>query len=121
LLDRPGLDAAGRALLFTEARTANTFAPTPVTDDELAEIWELAKWPPTAANIQPLRVLYLRTPIGKARLLPSMSEGNRDKTASAPAVAVLAVDTAFTSTSRRCSRSGRASGRPTRRTRRCAT
>jgi hypothetical protein len=38
LLSRPGLDAAGRALLFNEARTANTFAPTPVTDDELAEI-----------------------------------------------------------------------------------
>jgi 3-hydroxypropanoate dehydrogenase len=95
VLSRPGLDAAGRALLFTEARTANTFAPTPVTDDELAQIWELAKWPPTAANFQPLRVLYLRTPIGKSRLLPLMFEGNRDKTASAPAVAVLAVDTSF--------------------------
>jgi 3-hydroxypropanoate dehydrogenase len=95
LLNRPSLDAAGRALLFTEARTANTFAPTPVADDELAEIWELAKWPPTAANFQPLRVLYLRTPIAKSRLLPLMFERNRDKTASAPAVAVLAVDTAF--------------------------
>ena len=53
LLDRSApqrlslLDDAGRATLFTEARTANTFAPTPVTDAELSEIWELAKWAPT--------------------------------------------------------------------------
>ncbi|MPQ98228.1 malonic semialdehyde reductase [Modestobacter sp. I12A-02628] len=91
----PQLDDAGRALLFTEARTANTFADTPVTDEELRSIWDLAKWGPTSANTQPLRVVYVRTPEGKARLVPLMAEGNRAKTASAPAVAVLAVDTRF--------------------------
>jgi 3-hydroxypropanoate dehydrogenase len=89
------LSTEGRALLFTEARTANSFAPIPVSDEDLAGIWELAKWGPTAANTQPLRVLYVRTPEGKARLLPHMNEGNRDKTASAPAVAILARDTQF--------------------------
>jgi 3-hydroxypropanoate dehydrogenase len=83
------LSTEGRALLFTEARTANSFAPIPVSDEDLAE------WGPTAANTQPLRVLYVRTPEGKARLLPHMNEGNRDKTASAPAVAILARDTQF--------------------------
>jgi 3-hydroxypropanoate dehydrogenase len=91
----PRLDDAGRALLFTEARTANSFAETPVTDEELAEIWELAKWPPTGANTQPLRVLYIRTEEGKQRLLPHMNEMNRAKTGTAPAIAVLAVDTDF--------------------------
>jgi 3-hydroxypropanoate dehydrogenase len=89
------LDDVGRALLFTEARTANSFASTPVSDAELSEIWELAKWPPTAANTQPLRVLYVRPGAGRDRLVQHMSEGNRAKTATAPAVAVLAVDTAF--------------------------
>jgi 3-hydroxypropanoate dehydrogenase len=89
------LDQGARALLFTEARTANSFADTPVSDEELAEIWELAKWPPTAANTQPLRVLYVRTADGKQRLLPHMNDGNRAKTATAPAVAVLALDTQF--------------------------
>jgi 3-hydroxypropanoate dehydrogenase len=89
------LDEAGRAILFTGARTANSFAPTPVTDAELAGIWDLAKWPPTAANVQPLRVLYVRTDEGRARLARHMNDGNRAKTASAPAVAVLAVDTRF--------------------------
>jgi 3-hydroxypropanoate dehydrogenase len=91
----PHLDDAGRAALFTEARTANSFAPTPVTDAELTSIWDLAKWPPTAANTQPLRVLYVRTQEGRDRLVPLMAEANRAKTASAPAVAVLAKDTRF--------------------------
>ena len=89
------LDEAGRALLFTDARTANTFASTPVSDDELAEVWELAKWGPSAANTQPLRVLYVRTADARARLVEHMADGNKAKTLSAPAVAVLAVDTQF--------------------------
>ncbi|GAB2938191.1 malonic semialdehyde reductase [Rhodococcus aerolatus] len=91
----PTLDDAGRRALFTEARTAGTFADTPVGDDELRAVWELARWAPTAANFQPLRVLFVRTPDGKARLLPAMAEGNREKTASAPVTAVLAMDTRF--------------------------
>jgi 3-hydroxypropanoate dehydrogenase len=96
--ERPALgtlDDAGRALMFTEARTANSFAETPVTDEELASIWELAKWAPTSANTQPLRVLYVRPGEGRDRLVKYMSEGNQAKTAAAPAVAVLAVDTRF--------------------------
>ncbi|WP_063062188.1 malonic semialdehyde reductase [Nocardia sienata] len=89
------IDADALATLFTDARTANTFAPTPVTDDELAAVWEIAQWPPTAANTQPLRVLYIRTDEGRARLLSHLNEGNVEKTRSAPAVAVLAVDTRF--------------------------
>lgn len=89
------LDEAGRATLFTDARTANSFAPTEVTDEELAEIWNLAKWPPTAANTQPLRVLFVRPGQGRDRLVTHMADGNKEKTASAPAVAVLAQDTEF--------------------------
>jgi 3-hydroxypropanoate dehydrogenase len=89
------LDEAARAALFTQARTVNTFADTPVSDEELASIWELAKWAPTAANTQPLRVLFIHTPQGRERLLKHMAEGNVAKTASAPATAVLAVDTRF--------------------------
>jgi 3-hydroxypropanoate dehydrogenase len=91
----PRLDDAGRALLFTEARTANTFADTPVGDAELEGIWELARWAPTAANTQPLRVVFVRTEEGKNRLVPLMNEGNRQKTTQAPATAILARDTRF--------------------------
>lgn len=91
----PRLDETGQALLFTDARTANAFAPTPVTDEELRSIWELAKWAPTAANTQPLRVLFVRTDEGRARLVEHMADGNKNKVANAPAVAVLAMDTQF--------------------------
>ena len=89
------LDQHGRHVLFTGARTANSFADTPVSDAELVQVWELAKWAPTSANSQPLRVLYVHQGDGRERLVPHMSEGNREKTVSAPAVAVLAVDTCF--------------------------
>ena len=91
----PVLDEAGRDLLFRQARTSNSFSPTPVSDEELATIWELAKWPPTAANSQPLRVVYVRSDAGRDRLLPHIAEGNRAKTATAPVVAILAADRDF--------------------------
>jgi 3-hydroxypropanoate dehydrogenase len=89
------LDEAARAVLFAGARTANSFSDEPVTDAELTAIWEDARWAPTMANTQPLRVLYVRTVEGKQRLVAHMAEGNKAKTQSAPAVAVLAVDTRF--------------------------
>ncbi|MFC8849608.1 malonic semialdehyde reductase [Micromonospora sp. NPDC057141] len=84
-----------QAQLFTDARTANTFTDEPVTDEHLHAIFDLAKYPPTAANTQPLRVLYIRPGNARDRLLTHMSEGNRTKTATAPVVAVLAADTDF--------------------------
>src|SRR3954454_1521424 len=89
------LDNASRSLLFSEARTANSFSDTPVTDAELRGIWDLAHWSPSMANSQPLRVLYVRTAEGRERLLPHLAEGNRAKTLAAPAVAVLAYDADF--------------------------
>jgi 3-hydroxypropanoate dehydrogenase len=89
------LGQEAQELLFTAARTANTFSDEPVSDEQLHAITELAKWPPTMANTNPLRILFIRTPEGKARLAPYMSEGNRDKTVSAPAVAILSIDVDF--------------------------
>jgi 3-hydroxypropanoate dehydrogenase len=89
------LDEKAKHVLFTGARTANTFADIPVTDAELTDIWELAKWAPTSANTQPLRVLYVRPGEGRDRLAKHMNDGNRAKTQAAPAVAVLAMDTRF--------------------------
>lgn len=89
------LDQSALATLFTAARTVNNFDARAVPDDTLREIWDLARWAPTAANTQPLRVLFVRDAEGKNRLLPHMSEGNRDKTASAPVTAVLALDGRF--------------------------
>lgn len=86
------LDERGRQIVFTGARTSNTFADTPVTDDELRDIWELTRWTPTMANTQPMRVVFVRTTEGKDRLVPLMAEGNQAKTAAAPVTAIIAYD-----------------------------
>jgi 3-hydroxypropanoate dehydrogenase len=89
------LNDDGRALLFTEARTANTFSDRPVTGEQLREIYELMKWGPTWSNTLPLRIVYVTTPDGKARLLPHLQPGNVGKATQAPVNAILAVDSAF--------------------------
>jgi 3-hydroxypropanoate dehydrogenase len=81
--------------IFTEMHTAYRFTPEQVSDEELARIYELAKFTPTALNSQPLRVTFVRTPDAKARLLPLLAENNRAKSESAPVVAILAADTDF--------------------------
>jgi 3-hydroxypropanoate dehydrogenase len=89
------LSAESLDTLFTRAATANQFSSEPVTDEELRSIWDLAKWPPTAANFQPMRILFVQSAVGRAKLGEFMNEGNREKTIAAPAVAVLAFDRAW--------------------------
>ena len=80
--------------IFIDGHTAYRFTATPVSDDQLAAIYELARLAPTAMNASPLRVTFLRDE-AKARLLPHLAEGNREKSASAPVVAILAYDIDF--------------------------
>jgi len=82
-------------LLFRGARTANRFTDEPVTDEQVAAIYDLVKYAPTALNAQPLRVVLFRDGQAKDHLLKHMADGNRDKTADAPLVAVLAADLDF--------------------------
>jgi 3-hydroxypropanoate dehydrogenase len=46
-------------------------------------------------NTQPLRILLVRTPAARERLVAHMSDGNKAKTETAPLVAVLAYDPEF--------------------------
>jgi 3-hydroxypropanoate dehydrogenase len=89
------LDTTAQNLLFREARTANTFADEPVTDEQVQSVYDLVKYAPTAFNQQPLRVLLVRSAQARERLLPHMAEGNRAKTEAAPLVAILAADHEF--------------------------
>jgi 3-hydroxypropanoate dehydrogenase len=89
------LDAAALAQLFTEARTHNAFRNVPVPDSLLRRALDLAKMGPTAANQQPLRVLFLRSTHAKERLRPALMPGNVAKTMAAPVVALLGHDNEF--------------------------
>jgi len=89
------LDDDGLDLIFRTARTHNVWTDRPVSDDLLRQVWDVARFGPTSANCSPMRVVFVRTPEGKARLKPALSEGNRDKTMAAPVVAIIAYDTRF--------------------------
>ncbi|MEU3706819.1 malonic semialdehyde reductase [Streptomyces sp. ARC12] len=89
------LDSAAQDLLFREARTANTFTDEPVTDEQVQAIYDLVKFGPTAFNQSPLRVVLVRSPEGRERLVKHMAEGNQPKTSTAPLVAILAADNEF--------------------------
>jgi 3-hydroxypropanoate dehydrogenase len=89
------LTQTAQDLLFREARTANTFSPDPVPDRIVEAIYELIKWGPTSMNQQPLRVVLVRSPEARGRLIPHLEEFNRAKTETAPLVAILAADLEF--------------------------
>ena len=89
------LDAAGRALLFTEARTANRFLDRPVDEAVLHELYELMKWGPTSMNGCPVRIAFLTSPEAKARLSPALFDGNVERSASAPVIAIIGHDMEF--------------------------
>jgi 3-hydroxypropanoate dehydrogenase len=89
------LDAAAIAQLFTEARTHNAFRDLAVSNALLRKALDLAKMGPTAANQQPLRVLFLRSAQSKELLRPALAPGNVAKTMAAPVVAVTGYDLEF--------------------------
>jgi 3-hydroxypropanoate dehydrogenase len=81
--------------LFTRARTAGGFLPTPVPDDTLRTLYELVKWGPTSANCCPARFVFVRSPEARARLLACVSPGNVRKVQEAPVTAIVGMDLAF--------------------------
>jgi 3-hydroxypropanoate dehydrogenase len=89
------LDKNAQDLLFREARTANTFSTEPVSDDQIAAIYDLVKFGPTSMNIQPLRIVLVRTSEARTRLVSHLADGNKAKTAEAPLTAILAYDPEF--------------------------
>jgi 3-hydroxypropanoate dehydrogenase len=89
------LDAQAQDLLFRQARTANRFTDQPVTDEQLRAVYDLVKYAPTSMNQQPLRMVVVRSGDARTQLVDLMSEGNKAKTASAPAVVILAADVNF--------------------------
>jgi 3-hydroxypropanoate dehydrogenase len=89
------LDKNAQDLLFRSARTANTFSDEPVSEEQVAAIYDLIKYAPTSMNIQPLRVVLVRTPEARERLVGHLSDGNKAKTQSAPLTAILAYDPEF--------------------------
>ena len=89
------IDDATADRLFRTARTVTTFAESEVTDEQLTAVYDLIKWGPTMMNTSPLRMLVVRTPEARQRLVGHMPENNQERVAKAPVTLVLAYDTDF--------------------------
>lgn len=81
--------------LFRNARTYNGYTDRPVTEDQLRAIHDLLKMGPTAANSQPLRIVWCVSDNAKARLASLASPNNKDKILKAPVTAILGMDMEF--------------------------
>jgi 3-hydroxypropanoate dehydrogenase len=84
--------------IFRAARTQNKWSDKPVSNAVLMAVYDLMRWGPTAANSTPARFVFVTTPEAKARLKPHLSEGNREKTMGAPAIAIIGYDLDFPET-----------------------
>lgn len=89
------LNEKALAQLFDEARTYNDWLDKPVGDEQLHAIWDLMKMAPTSANMQPVRIVWVKSEEQKKRLAGLASEGNADKIVAAPVTAIIGYDIDF--------------------------
>lgn len=81
--------------LFHTARSHPIYAEKAIDAATLTELSDLAGLAPTAFNQQPLRVLYVSSAEGKAKLDEAIVSGNKAKVAAAPVTAIFCYDTNF--------------------------
>lgn len=92
--DQPLLPAA-LDQIFREARSYNGWLDRPVSDDQLREIWDLARMGPTSANMQPTRIVWVKSPESKQRLAELSGGTNPAKILQAPVTAIIGYDLDF--------------------------
>jgi len=89
------IDEKALRQLFLDARTQNKWLDKDVTDEQLHQIVDIMKTGPTSMNMQPTRIIFVRSKEAKERLKPFLTPGNVDKTMVAPVTAILGYDLKF--------------------------
>ena len=89
------LDTLALDQLFATARTYNAWQKKPVPPELLRQLADLVKMAPTSANSSPARFVFVESPDAKDRLVPLVSEGNREKVRAAPVTAIVGYDLEF--------------------------
>lgn len=94
---RRPIAAAALVQLFTDARSHHHWTDRKVPDETLRALYELVKWGPTSGNLQPARLVFVRSEAGRDKLYPAL-EGmgsNKEQVAQAPVTVIVAQDTRF--------------------------
>ena len=81
--------------LFINARTHHAWKSTPVSDEQLKNIYDLFKYAPTSVNCNPARIVFVKSAAEKERLLQCVNPGNVEKIKSAPVTAIIGMDLDF--------------------------
>jgi len=81
--------------LFLQARSHNGWQDKPVTDEQLREIYALARMGPTSANSCPVRIVFVKSAAAKEKLKSCLDAGNVNKSMTAPVVAIIGMDLEF--------------------------
>jgi 3-hydroxypropanoate dehydrogenase len=81
--------------LFREAHTTRKWLDRKVSPAVLMAIYDLMRWGPTATNITPVRIVFVMSAEGKARLKPHLDAGNVRQSMEAPVTAILGYDLDF--------------------------
>ncbi|MEM7780539.1 MAG: malonic semialdehyde reductase [Pseudomonadota bacterium] len=81
--------------LFNDARSYNDWLDKPVSDAQLHAIWDLAKMAPTSANMQPARIVWVKSDEAKTKLAACAMDANQPKIMAAPVTAVIGYDIDF--------------------------
>ncbi len=82
--------------IFRTARTYRKWQGKPVSPALLMAVYDLTRLGPTEGNNGPARIIFVVSPEAKARLMPLLSPGNREKTQTAAATAIVGYDLDFT-------------------------
>lgn len=81
--------------LFRKARSYNAWEDKDIPETMVRAIYDLQKWGPTSANCCPARYVFIRSEEAKARLIPHLAPPNKEKSATAPWVVIIADDMQF--------------------------
>jgi len=92
---KAALEQASIEQLFTAARTHNGWLDKSLTKEQMDELYRLTSLGPTSANCSPARFVFVTSAEGKARLAPTLSKGNLEKTMTAPLTVIVAYDQKF--------------------------
>lgn len=81
--------------LFREARSYNGYLDTPVTQQQLEQIWDVMKFGPTSANCLPARIIWCTSDAAKQKLAACSIPTNGAKILQAPVTAIIGMDLEF--------------------------
>ena len=81
--------------VFEDGRTHRAFIDKPIQDSLLFRLYDLAKIAPSASNLCPMRITFVKNAAEKQKVIEAAADGNKPKIESAPVVAIIAHDTTF--------------------------